>query len=98
MKFIPITLGIKVRLTDKVEEVVSCSDVFSLFIQLIKNFVRDPSKKIQRSIIPADRVAVKVMTVENRESDVDQRSSGVAHQLFTIAVTDHKINRFSEEK
>ena len=47
-----------VSLADEVEEIVSGSDLFRIFIQLIKNFVRDPSKKIQRSIVPADRVAV----------------------------------------
>lgn len=57
MKFVPVN-GDDVRLTDEVEEVVCGSDLFSIFIQLIKNFVRDPRKKIQRSIVSADRVAV----------------------------------------
>lgn len=36
----------KKTLTNKVEEVVGCSNIFGIFIQLVKNFVRDPSEKI----------------------------------------------------
>lgn len=56
MKFVP--KGDGVQLADEVEEVVRGCNTFGIFIQLVKNFVRDPSEKIQRSVVSADRVAV----------------------------------------
>ena len=86
------------ELSNKVEEVVRTCDTFCLFVKLVKNFVRDPCKEIQRSVITADRVSMQVVSVKDRESDVDQWRTCISHKLFTVRVTDHEIYRLSEEK
>jgi hypothetical protein len=39
-------------LADQVEEVVCCCDTFGIFVKLVKNFVRDPSQQVQRTVVP----------------------------------------------
>ena len=86
------------RLADDVEEVVGRSDLLGLFIQLIKDFIDDPCQKVERSIVAADRIAVEMVTVKDGEAHINKGSPCITHQLFTVAVSDHEIDRLSEEE
>src|SRR5450755_1971276 len=67
-------------------------------VDLVEDLVEYPHQDVQGALIAPDRVAVMMMTIEDWESDADQRRFRVAFQVLAVSVANQEIDGLGEQQ